>query len=189
MKKAFIITGLRDGKEINGVFFTTTDPAPAFFHKYGLENIEVFHVSPKSAYPLEPALYLFRPGSNEVEIIGFNWCHEELARAKAAGAPYHLIPPVGGEPAEKTRAAQHAARGASHHGRRGHRACAENRRRGVERSAVRTGDGITDLDADRGCTRLVHDPCCRAAETAAVHRRGAGYLQRPGAGSAARAHR
>ena len=102
MHKAFIITGTRDGKEVNGVFFTDTDPVPALIHGLGIENIEIFQVAPKSDQPVSPTLYLFQPGSNEVEIIGFDWQHKEVAKTTAAGIPYHLIPPVQGEKAEQT---------------------------------------------------------------------------------------
>ena len=109
MHKAFIITGTREGKELNAVFFTDNDATPAFVHGLGIENIEIFQVAPKSDQPLTPALYLFNSTANEtnitsveIEIIAFDNSHQEMMRHKVQGAPHLLVPPVEGPKAQET---------------------------------------------------------------------------------------
>lgn len=102
MHKAFVLSGVKDGRDINGIFFTTDAPNLQLLNSLGIENISVSPAKPLSAQPFEPTLYLFRKNVNEVEVIRFDWCHTEVNRIKASGAPYEIIPPVGGESAEKT---------------------------------------------------------------------------------------
>ncbi|MBN1170401.1 hypothetical protein JXA56_05220 [Candidatus Micrarchaeota archaeon] len=102
MQKAYVLSGEFEGKEIHGIFFNSASPNLALLNCLGIKDISFSEGNPLSQQPVEPALYLFRKNSNEVDIIGFNWSLEQINRQKVCGFPHLLIPPVGGKAAEET---------------------------------------------------------------------------------------
>ncbi len=108
MDRSFIISGLsKEGESVRpvaGVLFSNSPPDMESLSRLGFFDIQsVGEVKPLSRQPTEPTLCLFSrsiaPAS--VEIIRLDWANKEVSRARVAGEPSFLVPPVEGQAAEK----------------------------------------------------------------------------------------
>jgi hypothetical protein len=108
MDRSFIISGLeRQGESVRpiaGVLFSNSPPDMEALSRLGFFDIQsVDAARPLSNQPTEPTLYIYgrSPAPASVTVIRLDWANKEVNRARVAGEPSFLVPPVAGPAADK----------------------------------------------------------------------------------------